>query len=67
MLTSTNTGDLMTLDEFIGECKNGNLIDYDGFGYYSDGVKESKDPVYPSEVLTGEIQYKWAYVNWYNR
>lgn len=60
-------GDLMTLDEFIEDCKSGCFIDYDGYGYYSDGVYETDIKVYPSNVLDGEIQYKWTHVNWYNR
>ena len=43
---------VLELKEFIEDCKNGNFIDYDGFGYYSNSriVHEDNDDlrVYPS-------------------
>lgn len=62
---------VLTLDEFINDCKNGYLIDYDGFGYYSNSKSEHEDldelRVYPSQVTQGVINRDYIYVHWYNR
>ena len=62
---------VLTLDEFINDCKNGYLIDYDGFGYYSNSKSEHEDldelRVYPSQVTAGVINRDYQYVHWYNR
>lgn len=62
---------VLTLDEFINDCKDGYLIDYDGFGYYSNSKSEHEDRdelrVYPSQVTGGIINRDYKYVHWYNR
>lgn len=62
---------VLELKEFIEDCKNGNFIDYDGFGYYSNSriVHEDNDElrVYPSQITGGIIKHEYKYVHWYNR
>lgn len=62
---------VLTLDEFVEDCKNGYLIDYDGFGYYSNSKSEHEDldelRVYPSQVTQGGVNRDYKYVHWYNR
>lgn len=62
---------VLTLDDFISDCKDGYLIDYDGFGYYSNSKSEHEDRdelrVYPSQVTQGIINRDYKYVHWYNR
>ena len=62
---------VLELKEFIEYCKNGNFIDYDGFGYYSNSriVHEDNDElrVYPSLITGGIIKHEYKYVHWYNR
>lgn len=60
-------GDVMFLDEFITDCIDGCLIDYDGFGHYSDGKLMSDIVVNPSDVDAGEIKKEWTHVVWFNR
>jgi len=61
-------GDLMTLNEFIENCKSGLLIDWDGTGYYSD-----EDGYYmsfaakPSDVIEGKIKTVFTNVIWFNK
>lgn len=62
---------VLTLDDFISDCKDGYLIDYDGFGYYSNSKTEHEDldelRVYPSQVTQRIINRDYKYVHWYNR
>lgn len=62
---------VLKLDDFIEDCKNGYLIDYDGFGYYSnsDTAHENRDElrVYPSQITGGIINRDYKFVHWYNR
>ena len=62
---------VLELKEFIEDCKNGNFIDYDGFGYYSNSRIVHKDNdelrVYPSQITGGIIKSEYKYVHWYNR
>lgn len=61
-------GELLTMKEFVDAVKCGALIDYDGFGHYSDG--ESIFPnacIYPSQVEIGTILEGFTHVMWYNR
>ncbi len=55
------------LEEFVDMCESGCFIDYDGFGYYSDGTTESDNKVYPSDIVGGEVDRDWTHVVWYNR
>ena len=62
---------VLELDEFIEDCKSGCLIDYDGYGYYSNSKTEHEDldelRVYPSQITGGIINRDYKYVHWYNR
>ena len=44
-------GDLMSMEDFVETCLHFDFIDYDGFGYYSDGIKMSEKVIYPSNVI----------------
>lgn len=62
---------VLKLDEFIEDCENGFLNDYDGFGYYSNSKTEHESLdellVRPSQVTRGFIDRSYKYVHWYNR
>lgn len=59
---------LYTLQEFIEQVKSGGFIDYDGFGYYSDGKYQyPTEEVYPSTVAAGKINRKFSHVVWFNK
>lgn len=60
-------GHLMTLEEFIEDCESRCLIDYDGWGYYSDGKGMVTIPVFPSDVTEGDIDKTFTHVVWFNR
>lgn len=59
------------LDDFIEGCKNAYLLDYDGFGYYSNSRTDHENldelRVYPSQIRGGIINRDYKYVHWYNR
>lgn len=62
---------VLELYEFIEDCKSGCLIDYDGFGYYSNSKTDHEDldelRVYPSLITGGTINLDYKYVHRYNR
>ena len=62
-------GDLMELEDFIECCESGGFIDYDGFGHYSDGKRESSVSIAPSMAAEGMIirRPEFTHVVWYNR
>ena len=60
-------GDMMTLEDFIGSCQCGGFIDDDGFGYYSDGERETDITIHPSDVMLGEYRKDFTHVCWYNK
>lgn len=61
-------GDLMTSKKFIQYCVGKWFIDYDGYGYYSDGKILFDDfIVYPSDIIEGKINYIFSHVVWFNR
>jgi len=45
-----NYGDHMTLEQFIGSCKSGCFIDYDGYGYYATKDRMTNIVIRPSHV-----------------
>ena len=64
----SHCGDLMTIEDFVSDVNSKCLIDYDGFGYYSDGKEVSNIIVYPSEVeKKGVVSNSWSHVMWFNR
>ena len=62
---------VLKLDEFIEDCENGFLNDYDGFGYYSNSRTEHDNldelRVRPSQVTGGFFNRSYRYVHWYTR
>ena len=60
-------GDLMTLEEFIEECNNGILIDYDGFGYYATETGKSDIKIYPSDISMNKYRKDFSHVIWFNK
>ena len=65
--------DKYTIEEWMEECEQGSLIDYDGIGYFGTEDKESKVEVVPSSYqLVPQINSihhdgKYTHVWWYNR
>jgi len=53
--------------DFKENCLNGSFIDYDGFGYYSDGKMESDIHILPSDFKNGVVRKDFEYVVWYNK
>ena len=62
-------GDMFTLKNWIANVKGGGFIDYDGFGHYSDGKRESNKTVSPSHVKKGWLlkNPEFTHIIWYNR
>ena len=61
-------GDIIEFGEFIELCKDGSLIDYDGFGYYSDGIVMSDNTVIkPSEIVQNDYEKGWKFIVWINK
>jgi len=60
--------DLMTMEDWIGCVECGGFIDYDGYGYYSDGEKQfSHINVYPSMLASGKLDRSWSHIVWFNK
>lgn len=63
-------GELMTATEFSEVVLCGGFIDYDGSGYYSDGVFMYRErPALPSAILRaeGRTDPKYSHVAWFNK
>lgn len=63
-------GELFTLQDFKINCDEGNLVDYDGEGYYSDGrVYWKSEPAIPSAIASGKVKnnINFRYVIWFNK
>ena len=60
-----NYGDLFTLEEWLKDCKNGFLIDYDGFGHPSDGKYMSNVFMKPSK--RNDYPEGTTHIVWFNR
>ena len=60
--------DVMTLEEWRACCDCGGFIDYDGFGYYSDGkVMWTDHTAHPSERNLVKPPEGTTHVVWFNR
>ena len=58
--------DVYTVDEFRERCKDGSLIDYDGFGHpVKDGKQDRSVNVYPSGL--DAIPDDATHIIWFNR
>lgn len=60
-------GDHMTIDDFVNRCREGWLIDYDGYGLYATATAMSNKAVYPSAVVTDLFDRSYTHVVWFNR
>jgi len=62
-------GDLMTMEDFVQDCRDGRFVDYDGHGNYSDGenIYEHVPNIRPSDVLYGTVDERFSHVVWYWR
>jgi hypothetical protein len=61
-------GCLMTVEDFILQCRHVSFIDYDGSGYYSDGVNYFPlEDATPSDICKGIISKKRSHVIWFNK
>ncbi len=58
-------GDLFTIEEFITECKNNMLTDYDGSGSSVRENKMAKDNIKPSRL--DEILEDATHIMWFNK
>ena len=56
---------VFTMAEFTEDCRDGNLIDYDGEGVYATATHKSDIGVLPSDVPF--VDRGWSHVVWYNR
>lgn len=60
--------DVMTLEEFIQAAKDGNFIDYDGYGrYVDDNGQETDITIMPSDITAGMYRNDFKKIVWYNR
>ena len=67
-LTSPDFSDLMTMEDWVSTVECGGFIDYDGYGYYSDGEKQfSHINVYPSMLASGKLDRSWSHIVWFNK
>ena len=62
-----NYGDVMTLKEFVANCKCGGFIDYDGSGNYMKDGKISNITILPSDVKYGMVRKDFDQIIWFNR
>ncbi len=60
-------GDVMSLKKFIGCCKGGGFINYDGYGHYVKDNQETNIEIYPSDIKKGNIRKEFDTIIWYNR
>lgn len=60
-------GDYYTLEEFIQICKNEEITDADGYGYYATENGKSNIIIYPSDVLDNKIRHDFSHIVWFNR
>jgi hypothetical protein len=60
-------GNAMSLDEFIGHCKSGGFIDYDGYGNYCTEDKMTDITILPSDIKAGMYRNDFEKIIWFNR
>ena len=56
---------LLTAQEWLDEVKHGSFIDYDGYGYLSNGTSKSSDTISPSKAE--ELPSDVTHIVWINR
>jgi hypothetical protein len=62
-----NYGDMMTLNEFIKNCKSGGFIDSDGYGNYIRDDKMSDINIYPSDIRENKYRTDFTHIVWFNK
>lgn len=62
----TKKRDLMSIKLFYRDVKEGCLTDEDGHGFYAVKGKETKIPVKPSDILSGNWRREFQQVVWYD-
>ena len=62
-----NCGNLFTFKDFNERCKQGCLIDYDGYGYLSTETHQTNIVIVPSMVLSTGFKTEFTHVIWFNR
>jgi len=65
--TLSTFGNVMALEDFIGNCKSGGFIDYDGFGRYVKDGQETDIEIYPSDVKHNSVRKEFDTIIWFNR
>jgi hypothetical protein len=60
-------GDVMSLKDFITNCRCGSFIDYDGHGYYVKDGKETNIMIHPSDITDGRFRLDFDTIIWFNR
>jgi len=67
-------GEVFTTEQFAYYAENNCLNQYDGFGYFHDGEKETdfnvwdnESPIYDTVSTWEELIEKYPYVIWYNK
>ena len=67
MTLADKDDDVMPLDIFVGYCKSGGFIDYDGSGNYGTSTHISNITVHPSDITDGNYRKDFTHVYWYNK
>lgn len=57
----------LTLDEFKKMCKEGDIIDDDGYGKYASEKAVSNIEIYPSDILANKVRTDFSHIAWYNK
>ena len=65
-IQETCIGRVYTIDEFEKIVDEGDIISYDGVGYFHDGINETDISVWDDNVSYEEAR-KYPYVCWYNK
>ena len=60
-------GELIAFEEFCDDVKQGYIIDYDGSGYFHDGMNCTDIPVPCTYEALCAFRGLYFYVNWYAR
>ena len=63
----SDVGDVMSLEDFVMNVKDGGFIDYDGSGRYVRDGKESNISIYPSDIRYDSVRDDFDSVAWYNK
>jgi hypothetical protein len=59
--------DVMSLDNFISNCKEGYFSDYDGSGNYCINGKMTDIDIYPSDIHFKSIRKEFDTIVWFNK